>query len=181
MGLRGKRDDVLSMDEVEAMINIADNIQVKAMVSLLWLTGCRVSELLLIRKKDFTVDVNNNRLLVNIITLKTRKKNLVKTRRTLPISLEAPFIEYVIDYFSYVNPEDRMFPFYRVKVWRMIKELNPSAWVHLFRDTRNTRLAEQGVGTHQLMVWNGWTNSKTANEYVRRSGALLDNIADKVK
>jgi len=101
---------------------------------LLFFTGCRISELLSVRKKD----VNLIRKVLTIRQLKKREDE-VKREVLIPPQVEGYLKEYVI---KEVKGEDsRLFKFSRQRAWQLVKrltgevigrELHPHAFRHTF-------------------------------------------------
>jgi len=102
---------------------------------LLFSTGCRVSELLSIRKKD----VNFTRKVITVRQLKKRGEKEVKREVLIPPQLEEQLREYVIK--EVKGEETRLFEFSRQRAWQLVKrltgevigrELHPHAFRHTF-------------------------------------------------
>jgi len=102
---------------------------------LLFFTGCRVSELLSIRKKD----VNFTRKVITVRQLKKRGEKEVKREVLIPPQLEEQLREYVIK--EVKGEETRLFEFSRQRAWQLVKrltgevigrELHPHAFRHTF-------------------------------------------------
>jgi integrase len=90
----------------------------RALVSLLYLLACRISEARRLIRKQFVMGEENDRLVVDSIKLsKPRKKG--KPRRHefrseawLPLKGErAPLTRLVMDYLELLGPEDKLFSF----------------------------------------------------------------------
>jgi len=63
-------DKRIEHPELEAMIQLAEYNEVKALIVLLYLTGARISEILSLRCKDIIDDYNRQDVSISIITLK---------------------------------------------------------------------------------------------------------------
>jgi len=66
-----------------------------------------------------------------------------------------------------------------VTAWKIIKFLNPKAWLHLFRESLATRMAEKGANIFQLMHWFDWEKEQTAVKYVKRGTKLIEELSER--
>ncbi len=64
--------------------------------------------------------------------------------------------------------------------WKIVKSLNPEAWVHLFRRSLATQLAESGCTESELMSWFDWENANTAQGYVSKGPKLTEKISKRL-
>jgi len=62
---------------------------------------------------------------------------------------------------------------------QLIKEINPNAYWHLFRESLATQMAEHGATEEELMHWFDWSDSRVAHEYVKRGTKLIEKWADR--
>lgn len=62
----------------------------------------------------------------------------------------------------------------RVRAWKIIKSLNDKAWIHLFRRSLATQMAELGATEDELMSWFDWDSPLTAHKYVKRGTKLTE-------
>lgn len=159
------------------MLDRAPDQKIRALISLLYITGWRVSEILQIRKED--IEVKEGYVFLTGVALKRRERK--PFRHTIKFSIETPFWQHVRVYLDTLDIEQKLFPLMsRFSVVYHLKRLNPTTYCHLFRHTRATRLAEKGATDQQLQTWFGWKRNAMAGEYVRRSPKLIENLADKV-
>jgi len=63
--------------------------------------------------------------------------------------------------------------------WKIIKFLNPKAWVHLFRHSVATQMAEEGATEDELMAWFDWDHPVTPHKYVKRGTRLIEKWAER--
>jgi len=160
------RKDVLSEDEIESMIKRAEQLEddyfrlrALALVSIFYKTGKRRAEVANLEMDD--LKVKGKYLSITFTVVKKRKKNVMSTRREKLLPLDDRFTKYIMDYWSYMkrnHPECRfLFPsvrsffgeslvFYPNRhlsgrhILRIIKQLNPRAWCHLFRETMGAKI-----------------------------------------
>lgn len=117
----------------------------RALMSLLFLTAGRISEVLSLRKEQFDFEADRNfvviRNMILVKRLKTRKGKSVK-HRTAPIRDEVPlplrgplsgFTDLVQDYLGLLEqPKEKLFKFERHRAWQIIKYVT-GQWCHWFR------------------------------------------------
>ena len=163
-----QRKDVLSPKEIEEMLRKAEQLEweyfrlrAKALVSL-FRSGKRRGEVVALEMSDLRVE--DGFLYITFTTEKKRKKKVLTIRRTKRYPLSSKYAKYILDYWMWMkkhHPECRfLFPsvksvfgctyvFSRDKhlsgrhVLRIIKELNPRAWCHLFRETRGAEIVKR--------------------------------------
>lgn len=173
--LPSKEDIVRAMDR-------AKRPRDRALFSILYLTGHRIAEILLIRKMDVVVE--EGFLVLNMAVLKRRESIIY--RHKLYFGLSVPFVDNIIDFADSVS-DGWLFkgyagrPISTRQALNIIKSLNKRFWCHLFREYRATDLVEKhGANETELMVWFGWKHGKQAHQYVRRSSRMIKRFADKI-
>ena len=175
-----ERKDVLSDKEIEAMIMKADRfkpeyfqLRAKALISL-FMTGKRREEVATLEKTDLKIE--GKFLYITFTVVKKRKKKILSTRRTKRFLLETKYAHYIIEYLEWMktNKSECQFLFPSItsvfgfglafhtskhlsgrQILRIIKQLNPKAWCHLFRETRGAevvRADERKRGEASLMT-----------------------------
>ena len=174
----------------------------ECLLCLLWIFGKRITELLLLKRKDVTV--GGGFLTVKFHVLK-KPKETIPVRYMKSITLNHPYTKYIIQYVNTVkDPDEFLFPGNsgertfvskvrnkktgKVKVyeytreehgfmsahlaWKIVKFLNPKSYPHLFRHSLATIMAENRYTQHQLMSWFDWSNPTVAFEYVKKGPGL---------
>jgi len=63
--------------------------------------------------------------------------------------------------------------------WKIVKFLNPKAWLHLFRESVATIMAEKEATEEELMHWFDWEKVETAHKYVKRGTKLVAKWAER--
>ncbi len=178
-------EELLTEDEVFRIAEAADHPRNKAMVLVLYETGCRIGELLSLRMKNVIVDQHGAILRM---TGKTgdRRVRIISSAPTLAAWVniyakrndpEAPLWPPLST--NYLNKPSKMMD-YR-SAYAMIKELAQKANVHkriyphLFRHSRATFMAGK-LTEAQMKEYFGWTQgSIMAATYVHLSGRDVDN------
>jgi len=153
-------------DEIKELITTAKTVQLRAMLSILYGCGVRVSELNQIQGSYIkkTIDKKGRKILrVYSPTLKNRTDH----SRFIPIYSEDEgwLIELIYGYSS--EKPGILFPLHRATIWRQLKKLtqiNP----HGYRKIRLTHLVtEFGFTDQQLVKFAGWSDSRPAKAYVK--------------
>ena len=175
-----REDDVMPYSEVEFMIDSTNDMKMRSLIAFLYLTGCRISEALAMKREKIWFD--DEFMVVDVKVLK--RKNF---SHIIKISNKAPFITNIIKWLNTLQLKDKIWHFSdnknsaRVMAWRELKKINSKTWPHLFRHTRMTNLAMMGATDVQLMVWAGWSDSRPAGVYVARSASMIEGLGRKLK
>jgi len=177
-------EELLSEEEVLKLANTTDNIRDKALILVLYESGCRIGELLSLRMKNVQFDQYGGILRV---TGKTGD------RRVRIISSAPALSAWVELYPQSKNPEAPLWPpistnhKYKdepaearsigVMLIRLAKKagITKRVYPHLFRHTRATFLAGK-LTEAQMKEYFGWVQgSEMAATYVHLSGRDVDN------
>ena len=192
--MRGRKhklpEDLLTEDEVLRMAVAATNSRDKALVLVLYESGCRIGELLSLRIKNVVFDDYGAVLRV---TGKTGD------RRVRIISSVPALTAWLENYEGSSNPEaflwpprsnnnhDTRFPAVHASICKTLEVLAARASIkkrvhpHLFRHSRATALANK-LTEAQMKEHFGWTQaSDMASVYVHLSGRDVDNALLKLQ
>ena len=90
-------------------------------------------------------------------------------------------MDNILKYIELLQPDDKLFDMTGRNVGLIVKRYNESAYPHLFRSTRVTRLIEKGATEFQTMVWFGWKDSRQPATYFRKSPKTIEDLGDKVE
>ncbi len=158
--------DTPERDDIEELVNNITNPRDKALVSLLFLTGARISEVVKsVRKKDIRIKSLEGRDIVvfNIFTKKRRKALF----RKIPVPRNDRLLDSVMDYIRDKKENDLLFDFTRQWALYLIKKYERRYWLHLLRHSRLTELAsEKDFTDQQLTAFAGWSDSRPSKFYV---------------
>lgn len=175
-------EDILTEDEIEKMLETANNPRDKAIISLLFDSGIRIGELLSLRKKD--VELGGGQSKHVMVTGKTGM-------RQIPIHFSVPYLAQYLNLVKDLKPNQTLW--WNLKqsnikgelsyggVLKMLKEVATASGIekriypHLFRHSRASFYANK-LTEQQLKVFFGWTGaSSMAATYVHLSGRDIDN------
>ena len=170
--------DMLTEEDIKALINAALNPRDKAFISTLYESGCRISELMNLRIKDIKFDDIGAQIYV---TGKTgfRRVRLVSSVPYLQEWLNRHQQKDNLDSFVWIKNDGAMLGYNRVRY--MLQDIKKRSGIkkevhpHNFRHSRATYLANF-LTEAQMKEFFGWTQSSDmAAVYVHISGRDVDN------
>lgn len=167
---------VLSVEEIQKMFSVCENLKHKVILSLLYSAGLRVSELINLKWQH----IDRSRMVINIIAAKGNKDRQVMLSPSLIPLLtnywnEYKSKEYVLNGQSSLQYSDR-------SVGEVIKQLahkagiNKRVYTHLIRHCSFTHLVEAGCDINLVQRLAGHSNVKTTNLYLHTSHTLISKI-----
>jgi integrase len=175
------REDVLSQSEVSSMLNNAEEDWLKALISTLYIYGCRISEALKLRGKDFWWE-EEKYLVVHLGVLKRRERGAFKEySHNLRVNKDTVFLSYLTNFLSKI-PNDSLLweDISSWMAWDKIKKLNPKCSPHIFRHTRATLLTRRGASPVELQEWMGWRSTAMTDAYILKDGRFARNLSDRI-
>ena len=183
------------------ILDVYTRLRALALLAIFYLTGKRVSEIAILKISDVTIH-SNRVVFKFTLSKKRRKKvqpdgttKSVKVYETVKktISRKNPLTEHVVNYYEFMQKNHAkslyLFPsgltffggsriFYdqehlsRSQIWRIIKQLSPKIWLHLFRETVGGRIAEEDGMTinaiYKIKLRLNLVREETAYRYVKR-------------
>ncbi|MDP2175683.1 MAG: site-specific integrase [Bacteroidota bacterium] len=172
---------VLSLDEVEKLLNIIENQKHKAMLAFIYSAGLRRSELLNIKIKD----VDSKRMIIHIHSAKGNKDRIVPLSETALVILR--------EYYKQYKPTDYLFEgqqggqysekslqevFHKAKNLAGIKK---SVSLHSLRHSYATHLLESGVNLRFIQEILGHKSPKTTQIYTHVSSENMKHILSPIE
>lgn len=189
------REDIIRPSELDQILQKAGSLEKfglpgvawQALVSILWLYGKRVSEVVSLKTQAVRVNDEYLAILFNVLKKKGRKDPGVLRPFTKRVTMENIYTNFVITWweintgetFLFPRPQTKMGHIYRQYAHLALKEISPRISSHLFRHSLATQMAEQGATAYELVNWFDWDRTDTALEYVRRSGAMTKRLSDR--
>ena len=167
---------VLSQDEIQAMFNACENLKHKVILSLLYSTGLRVSELINLQWQH----IDRRRMIINIIAGKGKKDRQVMLTPSIVPVLEKYYKEYKP--YPYVLAGQFGPQYCRTSVLQVVKQLAGKAgikkevWTHLIRHCSFTHLLEAGTDLTLIQRLAGHNSPKTTQIYTHISHNLISKI-----
>lgn len=152
-------------------INRSKTQRNKALISFLYLTAARISEVVnAIRKYDIdfeTFEGVDYMIINNVECLKRKKENAAKRNICIPLEKESDFMKYIEEYLKELKPEDYIFPITRQQAYNIVRTFNDVSFCHFFRHQRLTDMASKyGLNSAELRQYTGWSDDKPAARYV---------------
>lgn len=167
---------VLSVDEIQAMFNVCENLKHKVILALLYSCGLRVSELINLKWQH----IDRSRMIINIIQAKGNKdRQVMLTPELLPL-LEKYYFEYKPK--EYVLNGQFSLQYSDRSVGEVIKQtatkagINKKVYAHLMRHCSFTHMVENGTDINLIQKLAGHSNVKTTMIYTHISHNHISKI-----
>jgi site-specific recombinase XerD len=167
---------VLSVDEIQKMFSVCENLKHKVMLALLYSCGLRVSELINLKWSH----IDRSRMIINIIQAKGNKDRQVGLSPDLIPLLEKYWNEYKSK--EYVLNGQNSLQYSNRSVGEVIKQLaekagiNKRVYTHLMRHCSFTHMVENGIDINLIQKIAGHSNVKTTSIYTHISHNLISKI-----
>ncbi len=171
---------VLSIEEIQKMFDICENLKHKTILALLYSCSLRVSELINLK----WTHIDRNRMIINIIQAKGKKDRQV--------GLNGKLIELLEDYYKEYHTKEYIFNgqfpnkelrYSERSVGEVVKQLatkagidNKRVYTHLMRHTSATHMVENGTDINLIQKWMGHSSVKTTNIYLHISHNHISKI-----
>lgn len=168
------RDDLLTADDINKLIESTRNPKYKAMVAFLYESGGRIQEVLSVKVKD--IQDTDKGIVVSIPQTKTGNDY----RRVLCVLSG----QYLMNYIAYagLKPDDVLFKLHKVNAWRFLIGLGKKAGItkpcnpHAFRHAQATSMIQLGYNESIIRKKLGWTgDSKMIGRYIH---CVDDDVID---
>ncbi len=188
-----QRQDVIRPVELGEILDRAEAIDKygipglgwQAFISIMWLFGKRVSEIVSLRTQDVRVDGEYLHILFTVLKKRSTADPGIRMPFLKRITLENPYTEAIIAWWNRVRGGQFLFPRHQTKmgyIYRqyahlVLKEISPQISSHLFRHSLATQMAEDGATAYELVSWFDWDRTDTALEYIRRGGAMTERLS----
>lgn len=164
---------VLSVQEIQSMFGVCENIKHKVILSLLYSAGLRVGELINLKWEN----IDRSRMVINIIQAKGKKDRQVSLSEDLIPLLEKYWNEYKPK--EYVLNGQSSIQYSERSVNEVIKQLAEKAgikkrvYAHLIRHCYATHLVESGTDINIIQRLLGHSSVKTTAIYTHISHNLI--------
>ena len=166
-----KLPQVIDKDFILSKIDKIQNIKHKAILSLTFSVGLRVSEVVNLKIKD----IDSNRMLISIKNAKGRKDRIVPLSEKVLILLREYFIQYrPVEYLFNGQFSNQ----YSVTSCQQIfkKYIDADSHFHILRHSCFTSLLEAGTDLRIIQKIAGHASSKTTEIYTHVSNNLLGRV-----
>jgi len=169
---------VLSVDEIQSMFDVCDNLKHKVILALLYSCGLKVSELINLR----WTNLDRSRMVINIIQAKGKKDRQVPLDLKLTELLDKYWREYKSKEYVLNGWKDEL-QYSERSVGQVIKQLaqkagidNKRVYTHLIRHCSATHLVESGTDINIIQRLLGHSNVKTTAIYTHISSNLISGV-----
>jgi integrase/recombinase XerD len=172
-----KLPNVLSKEEVKAILEAQNNLKHKAMLSLIYACGLRVGELIALKP----IDIDSKRNLVIIRNAKGKKDRIVP--------LSPKILELLREYYKSNKPQNYLFEgqrpgfcYSKRSIQLVLKQalakasIKKPATLHWLRHSYATHLLESGTDLRYIQELLGHSSSKTTEIYTHVSTKNLQQI-----
>ena len=166
-----KLPDILSKEEIAAMIERTENIKHKCLIVMIYSCGLRRSEVIHLRLGD----IDSSRMLIKIRGAKGNKDRYVQ--------LAKGALDLLRKYYEVYRPKTWLFEGQKggsysaesivaiVKLAGLRAGINKNIYPHILRHSFATHHLEQGTDLRYIQVWLGHSSSKTTERYTHVSQA----------
>lgn len=175
-------DRIIPEEEARRTIIQCENSQkhLGVLVAFLWLFGCRLNEVLRLRRIDIRIE--GAYLIVEMPRSKQRSERENEIPHILKVLVLAPFVqEFILPYIETREPSDSLFTWSPQWVRKWVRKANPMVSPHWFRKSRLSQLAIAEATDSQLTAWAGWKTSAPAKHYIEYGGRLAAQLSDRIK
>ena len=167
---------VLSIDEIQRMFSVCENLKHKVILSLLYSAGLRVSELINLK----WAHIDRSRMIINILGAKGNKDRQVMLTPSLVPLLERYWKEYRSKEYVFNGQFE---PRYSERsVGQVVKQMaqkagiNKRVYTHLLRHCSFTHMVEAGTDINLVQRLAGHSSVKTTSIYLHTSHNLISKI-----
>jgi integrase/recombinase XerD len=168
--------DILSLEEVKKVLDSLENLKHKAIISLIYSCGLRISECIKLKLSD----IDSSRMLIRINQGKSKKDRFVQ--------LSPKLLELLNGYVKIYKPKENLFKGqnkneYSAKSIQVVLKravskcnINKKITVRSLRHSFATHLVEQGIDIRIIQKILGHKDIRTTQIYTHISSANLSKI-----
>ena len=164
------RNDILSIEDVNLLIETTESTMYKALIALLFESGARINEILPIQVEE--IEETDKGMIIPVHQSKTGKD----FRRVLCV-FSAQYIRNHITYAA-LDKKDRLFPLVDVSVWEMLKKIGKKSGItkpisaHKFRHAQAVDMLTRGYQDQITKKKLGW---KDDSKMLARYSHVVDD------
>jgi len=171
-----KLPQVLSVEEVQKMFSVCENLKHKVILALLYSCGLRVSELINLKWSN----IDRSRMIINILNGKGGKDRQVMLTESLIPLLDKYYREYKTKEFILAGQFSNQYS--SRSVLQVIKQLGKKAgidkrvWTHQMRHNSFTHMVEKGIDISLIQKLAGHKKQATTLLYTHISHNIVSKI-----
>ena len=167
---------VLSREEIQLLFNACTNLKHKAIMSVMYSAGLRVSEVINLK----ITDIDSKRNVINVTNAKGGKDRQVM--------LDGKVLDLLRKYYLQYKPKEYLFNGQNslqysvrsiaqfLKHYAQAANLHRRIYPHLIRHCSFTHLVESGTDINLVQRLAGHQNVRTTNLYIQTSHTLISKI-----
>ena len=171
-----KLPNVLSKEEVRSILNSIENLKHKAIITCIYSSGLRISELIDLKIED----IDSKRMLIKVRQAKGNKD------RYVPLSIK--LLELLRNYYREYKPKDYIFEgqnssqYSTTSIRKVLKKalrkcnIKKAVTVHTLRHSYATHLLENGTDIRIIQELMGHNSIKTTQIYLHVSHYDLNKV-----
>ena len=172
---------ILDKTEIQKMFDVCTNLKHKTILSLLYSTGIRCSEVINLKIKD----IDSKLMVIRIISGKGRKSRMV----TLDTNVLEMLRKYYLEYkpIEYLFNGQNSLQYSKKSIEEVVKKLgvkcgiNKRVYPHLFRHNYITDSLENGIDLRVIKESVGHSSIKTTEAYTHISPKMIANIKSPIQ
>jgi len=147
-----EREKTFDDKDVINLLKKASSRRDRCLVSLLYLTGARISEILELKGKD--IQIEEDEIRISIRPKKTGDYGPVSKSQDLILDKKGKFVACIIEHSKTKKAEESIINMTRQRAWQIIRELSGVS-PHFFRYSRVVQLLDKGYSLDQVRKWIG--------------------------
>ncbi len=167
---------VLSLDEVQRLLGEINNTKHQAIISMIYSSGLRISELINLRISD----IDSSRMQIRVVQSKGKKDRMTLLSEKMLVLLRTYFKRYKPRHWLFEGQTGGKYSKTSIqKVFHKAKKaagIRKHATVHTLRHSFATHLLESGTDLRYIQELLGHGSSKTTEIYTHVSTRKLSNI-----
>ena len=167
---------VLSIQEVQSIIESIENIKHRAIISMIYSAGLRISELVNLKISD----IDSKRMQVRVDQGKGKKDRITLLSQKMLILLRVYFVAYRPHHWLFEGQAGKQYSTESIqKIFHRAKDkakVRKYATVHTLRHSFATHLLEAGTDLRYIQVLLGHKSSRTTEIYTHVSTGKLNSI-----
>ncbi len=172
---------VLSLDEVETLLNSVKNLKHRCMLSLIYSCGLRAGELIHMR----IADIDSKRMVIHIHQGKRKKDRVIPLSKSVLELLRSYYLDYKPKEYLFNGEKSLQYSYTSLsKVFRRAVErsgIRKRCTLHTLRHSYATHLLESGVNLRYIQELLGHNSPKTTMIYTHVSSEGSRAIASPIE